>query len=422
MLQTDIAPGIQVLAVPDDRFQTVQLTAHFSVPLTAQTVAENALLPRLLARCCASYPDSMQFNRKLAMMYGAGVDGYSSVLGEMQTVQLSVSMLDDRFARNEPLFTEGLSLLCEMLFRPALTDGLFRAADLAEEKRRLAESIRADRNDLRTLALQNARKTMFAGEPYGLDRQGSAEQVEAVTAEQLTQAWKRLLKTARLTVILVGNGQPDAVTERLRTEFSAIDRAPIAPVLPTEHPVSALRTVEEPADAKQSKLVMGFSTTVREPQNTMPMRLAVMLYGGSATSRLFRNVREKQSLCYYCMARYDRNKGVMFVDSGVQAENAEKAQREILHQLAELQIGAFTDAELEEARLGLLDQLGTVSDSPTFMDRWYAAQNEPYQTPEEAAAAAEAVTRADIVADLQTWKPELVYLLKGEKGEKEDEA
>ena len=151
------------------------------------------------------------------------------------------------------------------------------------------------------------------------------------------------------------------------------------------------------------------------------MRLAVALYGGTATSRLFLNVRERLSLCYYCAARYDRFKGVMLVDSGVQRENAEKAQAEILHQLDELKAGRFTDDELEAARLSMLDQIGAVSDSPAYLDSWYAGQlYQPLQTPDDAARDAAAVTRADVIAALQTMQPELTYLLDGQSGKDGD--
>ncbi len=422
MKSETIAPGVQLIPVPDDRFQTVRIAAHFAVPLRAETAAEYALLPRLLTRCCADYPDDLAFSRRLAMLYGAGVGGTAQVIGETQQINVSVSLLDDRFVpQDAPILPECTRLLCRMIFDPALTDGVFRAEDLVEEQRRLAEEIRAERNDLRTLALQQARRLMFAGEPYGLDRQGTAGQVEALTAPQLTAAWQRLLRTARVTILAVGTVDPAQVAAPLREAFARIDRDPVAGTEPVVHVPAAPRTVTEPVAALQSKLVMGFATPVRAPQETMAMRLAVALYGGTATSRLFLNVRERLSLCYYCAARYDRFKGVMLVDSGVQRENAEKAQAEILHQLDELKAGRFTDDELEAARLSMLDQIGAVSDSPAYLDSWYAGQlYRPLQTPDDAARDAAAVTRADVIAALQTMQPELTYLLDGQSGKDGD--
>ena len=422
MKSETIAPGVQLIPVPDDRFQTVRIAAHFAVPLRADTAAEYALLPRLLTRCCAAYPDDLAFSRRLAMLYGASVGGTAGAIGETQQLNVSVALLDDRFVpQDTPILPECTRLLCQMLFDPALTDGLFRAEDLAEEQRRLAEEIRAERNDLRTRALQQARRRMFADEPYGLARQGTAEQVEALTAPQVTAAWQRLLRTARVTVLAVGAVDPAQAAAPLRGAFAQIDRAPVELPEPTVHVPSPPHTVTESAAALQSKLVMGFSTPVRAPQETMAMRLAVALYGGTATSRLFRNVRERLSLCYYCAARYDRFKGVMLVDSGIESENAEKAQAEILRQLDELKAGRFSDDELEAARLSMLDQLGTVSDTPTYLDSWYASQlYPPLQTPADAARAASAVDRADVIAALQTMQPELTYLLDGRSGKDGD--
>ena len=417
MTVIELGAGARMAAIADDRFQTVRISAHFMLPMQAKTAAAHAVLPRLLTRACADYPDFTAFNRKLAMLYGAGVYGSTRMTGETQVISVSLGMPDDRFLPDgAQVLDEGVQLLCRMLFAPALENGLFRAQDITEETRSLAEDIRAEFNDKRTYALRRSRQLMFDGEPYGINSQGTAEDVEALTAEEITAAWRTMLQTAQLTVTAVGSVHAETVADVFRAELEKQVRTPVQlqPVV-MKTPRATPNEVVERTDVQQAKMVLGFRSTMAEPQDMMALRLATVVLGGTPSSRLFQNVRERLSLCYYCAARCDWHKGVLMIDSGVQEDKAEEARTEILHQLTELQAGHFTEEELAIARRAMIDQFGTVSDSPAFLDNWYTEQLRSGEvlTPEQAEARVQAVTAEQVTAAIATVKPELFYLLAG---------
>jgi predicted Zn-dependent peptidase len=168
-------------------------------------------------------------------------------------------------------------------------------------------------------------------------------------------------------------------------------------------------------DVQQAKLVMGFRTGIPADGDTMALRLGTVILGGTPSSRLFKNVRERLSLCYYCAARCDWHKGVLMVDSGVQEDKAEQVRTEVLRQLEELQQGRFDPEELDIARRAMMDQFGSVSDSTGFLDSWYTDQLRTgrVMTPEEAEARVQEVTAAEIAQAMSGIRPELFYLLAG---------
>lgn len=413
-----LGAGAQLAVIRDDRFQTVRISAHFMLPVQADTAAAHAMLPRLLPRGCARYPDYTAFNRKLAMLYGAGIYGSVQVTGETQMINVSLGMIDDRFVPDgESVLAEGIRLLCDVIFDPVLDEqGWFRAEDVAEEKRNLAEEIRAEFNDKRSYALRRSREIMCAGEPYGAARQGTAEQVEALTPEEITVAWRTVLKTAPLTITAIGMVDAEAAAQVFSEALGKIERAPVELTgVVKKEPLQQPQEITERTDAQQAKLVLGFRSTMTDAEDTMALRLGTVVLGGTPSSRLFQNVRERLSLCYYCAARCDWHKGVMFIDSGVQEDKAEQAKEEILRQLKLLQNGEFDEEELNIARRAMLDQFGSVSDSTGFLDNWYTEQLRTgrIMTPEEAEARVQAVTAQEIAAALSTVKPELFYLLAG---------
>ena len=134
-------------------------------------------------------------------------------------------------------------------------------------------------------------------------------------------------------------------------------------------------TVREDMDIAQGKLVMGFRTgETTSPDEVDAMKMMVALYGGTPFSRLFQNVREKLSLCYYCAARYDKASGMMMVDSGVETGNEQKAQEEILRQLELVKQGAFDDAELDATVLTINNALKSTVDTLNGLENWYLTQ------------------------------------------------
>jgi predicted Zn-dependent peptidase len=163
---------------------------------------------------------------------------------------------------------------------------------------------------------------------------------------------------------------------------------------------------------------MGFRTggdLPMEQQNAT--RVMAALYGGTPFSKLFANVREKLSLCYYCAARYDRAYKAMLVDSGVEAANFQKAYDEILRQLQALSQGDFTDEELQNTKLLLKTSLRAVTDSLGAIESWYMTQilEGTEVSPQKEIEQVQAVTREDIIQAAGRVTLDTVYFLKGEE-------
>ena len=171
----------------------------------------------------------------------------------------------------------------------------------------------------------------------------------------------------------------------------------------------------------QAKLCMLF--TLGEPMRTEQLaavRLAMALYGGSVTSRLFLNVRERDHLCYYCSSSFQSFTGSMAVNSGVEHADAARAERAILKELADLCDGPITDDEFEDCRRGLLSGMQGVEDTLGGIETWYYIEvlrgGDPakVQTPAEARAALQAVTKDDVRAILRKLTLSVSYLLTKE--------
>ncbi|MBP5459319.1 MAG: insulinase family protein [Clostridia bacterium] len=411
------AEGFRVCSYQTGRFKTGLLSVNLVVPL-AGNVAEKALLPYLLASSCKAYPDLLSLNRRLAELYGAELSPSVSKHGEHLVLRLSMTAIGDRFAfEGEQLSVACAELLCKALFEPNVEDGAFAAADVERETRIMLDRLEAQKNNKRSYALKQMVELMCADEAFSKSALGTEEELKALTPEQLYRSWEDLLKTAFVQLQVVGDLNTDAVTDLFRSYFDRVEGRAVnkgeTVVLPFAEAVK--RGLEE-EEVQQSKLVLGFRCGIREPyENYAALRTFADLYGGGTYSRLFLNVREKQSLCYYCAARLLASKGILLVQSGVETENAEVAERAILQQLEEMQAGGITEEDLEKSKKSMEDFFLSIFDTPEELDGWLYSQvaDDVIQTPQELVTELKAVTLEEVLAAAKAVTLDTVFLLKG---------
>lgn len=416
--QRAICDGVNFRSIRDTKFKTMRISAHLIVPMSRQTAAENALLPFLLSRASREYPDFTKLGQRLAELYGASLNADVQKLGDLQMLSLSASGIADRYAlEGEAISGELAKLLCSILFDPPLVDGLFPEDGFEQEKRQTMELIDSEYSDKRTYARQRCEAIMCADEPYGVNRYGGKEDIARVERPALTAAWKRLLDTAKIELMVLGDCDPAPVYEGFRAAFETLGSRKTADcTTKVVRSAEKVNTVTEKMDVAQGKLVMGFRTGTATPDEEVPAtRLMAALFGGTPNSKLFLNVREKLSLCYYCSASYNSMKGIMLVQSGVEVKNMERAKEEILRQLDEVKQGNFDESEVEAAKMSLCNSYRTLSDSLGGLENWYLSQTfaSHSQQPEEAAAQINAVTRQEIIDAANRVTLDTVYCLVG---------
>ncbi len=416
MKTQEINEGVVFNSIYDNRFKTMKLTVNIFQPLSEDTVAANALLCYMLVRCCKKYPDFTTLSKKLGYLYGAELNGSVSKMGDMQCLNIAVSGLDERYALDgESISAQLGELLCEVLFNPKVEDNRFDEEDMLQEKRQLLDMIDSEFNDKRVYASQRLIENMCADELYGVSRCGTKEQINALTTEDVYNAWQDMLHNAHFEFTYVGASEPEKAINIINDSFKEINRTPIELSNDVIYTVFNENNITEEMDVAQSKLEIGFRTACAEPEKeAVATRLMCAILGGTATSKLFTNVREKKSLCYYCVSRFYRLKGIMVVESGVETENIEAAKSAILNEVEELKKGNITDFEIDSAKLAIVNSFRSIVDTVTGIASWYSTQimDASVDTPEEAAAKINAVTKDEIIAAAKKVQLDTVYVLK----------
>ena len=400
-----------------ERFKTGYVSVDFVMPLTAENATGMSLLSGVLSRGCRRYPRMDQISRLLAGYYGASFSITASKAGEMELLSFSFTHLDNEYAIDgEDLRAAMMDFLQEILFCPLIENEGFLPDYVEQEKVNLADKIKAQFNDKRIYAAERCKELMCAGEAYGIHEMGDPETLKGFDPQSLYRFYARMMREAYVVISSVGKdggGFLDPLAERFP------DRPGAMPETEIKGAAGSAKEIIEPMELNQSKLNLGYRLGQTALENGAACRLFNVLYGGSATSRLFMNVRERLSLCYYCSSNIDRFKNVMFVSSGVEAAKYEEARQEIESQLAAVAAGDFSQEELDHAKIYLIDSIRSLSDSESALASLMLSGTlrGVLQTPEQEIGEIEAVSRETVIAIAREAALDTVYFLKGVQGE-----
>ncbi len=415
-----IAKGVTLLGVEANHFKTNEIAINFALPLKEETAGINALLIHLLSRKNKEFDSMALLNKRLAYLYGASLSASVSKQGECQILKIGITCLDERFSLDGgSISLECVKLLTSLVFFPRLDDsGNFYEEDVRAEQRIIIEKIESEQNEKRLYVLRQAEALMFKDEPYGVDRYGTIEDVKAVTPQALLHAWHEMLDSAQVMITVVGDADFEEITSYLVSMFKTVNRHFRA--LGDAVFVSSCDEVKEKTeriDVKQGKLVLGFRVNMKPEDDLTPaMRTFCDVFGGGPYSKLFANVREKMSLCYYCSARYTRLKSYIMVQCGCNEENMDKAVNEILHQIEEIKRGNF-DEEFASSKIGLRDAILSVNDTPELLENWYSSQltSKEIKTPEKSAEENDDVTKEQAAYCASLLTLDTIYKLSAPK-------
>ena len=396
-----------------DHFKTNYFSADFILPLNEENATGMSLLAGVLSRGCSVFPEMNMISRYLAKNYGMSFSINADKAGELESLNFSFSFLDNAFAIDgEDIRAACFYLFRELILHPLVIDGGFKPEYVNQEKSNLCDRIDSIFNDKRQYALERCRAIMCEGEQYGVSAMGSKECVASFDECSLYAFFKKMVNEGLLIFSYAGKVKGTFLTELADLFFERDSSVPETEVVLSQREP---REIIEPMDLNQSKMNLGFRMGEYALHNGAAFRLFNVLYGGSASSKLFMNVREKLSLCYYCSSAIDRLKNVMFVISGVEADRFEEAREEVKVQLKAVADGDFSEEEFINAKNYLIDSIRGAYDSQSLMASMmlFGTLRDDLKTPEEDMKEINAVRREDLIKIAKEIQLDTVYLLKG---------
>ena len=419
--KVELQEGVTLYIRKSEQFKTVNFSVKWKTALDEKKSALRAVLANVLEESNGRYRSQTEFRNALDELYGTVLYTDAGKRGETHIVSLSAECVNDEYLSEGGVLEEVLSLIKTVIFDPNVVDGQFDETVVNREKRSVKERIRSLYDDKTRYAQKRMLELLRPDSAASAPSYGTEEDVDALTSADLFAAYESMLNEDEIDIYVVGDIDEDDMTEKIRSLLTFNSRKVHERQSATQQTATQetdVRHVREKQDMKQGKLHLGFSTpvTFRHPDYAK-MQMTNGVFGGFAHSKLFMNVREKESMAYYASSSYSSHYGLLYVMAGIDAELEEKAVKLINEQLTALQQGEITDLEMEQTKALLANGIKSAFDSARGQIEVFDQYKELDEnfTAETIIAGWESVTKDDVKNMASEIKLEIVYLLSGKE-------
>ncbi|MGG2109904.1 pitrilysin family protein [Lysinibacillus pakistanensis] len=412
------AKGVNLHIRQTTQFKTVNFSIKWRRALTAQNASERTVLTNVLQHSNGKYTTTAAFRSFLDDLYGTVLYFDTSKRGNEHTVLMNIETVNDQYLANTSVLNEVLGIIHTAIFEPNLENGVFKDSIVEREKKMVIQRIESIFDDKSRFAQVRLQQILRPNEPASISANGTVEDIQKISPTSLLEAYQSMLANDKIDIYVAGDINEDEIVAKLKKALPFTDRTPeeIPVVLPQQHPQNDY--VREQQEMKQGKMHIGFSTPVRfGDADFAKMQIFNGIFGGYPHAKLFMNVREKESLAYYASSSYASHYGLVFVVSGIEPKNEERALSLIKEQLAVMQAGEITDLELEQTKAMLTNQLKESLDSARGQIEIFDQYKD---LPEEFSVKTwankwKAVTKEDVVEVAKQVQLEAVYFLCGKE-------
>lgn len=417
-MEANLVNGVKVFVQPTEKFKTIQIEYKFRTAYDPQKAAARTLLKNILETNTKKYPTQSAMDRQMSWLYGATLSTRSQRYGKQHVLTFALQIVNDKFIMGDNrLFEEGVSFLNEVIFRPNLEDHHFHEPTFIREKQNLENYFASLAEDKAAYSQFKLNQLLYRNTGQAFLGLGDPVFLEQITPSGLLETYRDMIHLNQVDILFSGDVAGERVMQALELpELASRDEVAadifVAPTVGTE----VLRTEEE-QEVSQGKLYFGFASPLYYMGEHFYAGMVFNgLFGGFPHSKLFQNVREKESLAYAASSSMDFLRGNMSVSTGIDFKQKEKTEAIVLQQLEDMRAGDFQEDLIQQTKDMLINQFKQNDDHQSrslakiYQNRLLAGRD---VADEEWIAGVERVTKEDIVHVAQLQELKAVYFLKG---------
>lgn len=418
-ITTQLAKGVSLHIRQTSQFKTVNFSIKWRAPLSPEAAAERTVLSNVLQHSNEKFNTATAYRSYLDDLYGTVLYFDTSKRGQEHTVLLNVETVNDQFLNESNVLQEVLNLLHTAIFKPNLENGAFIPSIVEREKAIVLDRIKSVFDDKSRYAQHRLLQILRPNSAASTSANGNEEDVQAITVESLMNAYKSMIANDLIDIYVVGDIDLQVMEQKLKEVLPFEDRQTVnTGANRVKKPEKIEAYTKEQLDMKQGKLHIGYEIPVYFGDDNFPhVQIFNGIFGGYAHSKLFMNVRERESLAYYASSSYASHYGLLFVVSGIEPAKEQKAIEVIDEQLQAMRDGDITDLEMAQTKAMLTNQMKEALDSARGQIEIF----DQYKDLPEAfafemwAAKWQAVTKEDVQQIARLVEKQAVYFLCGKE-------
>lgn len=411
-----------IYKINSEKFKSIYFSINFTMPVNKRQISENALLSAVLGKSNKKFKTQKEIQMYLYSLYGANFDIGIEKFGDLYNIEFRGECINKKYLpNNTDVVNEVLEFLYDAIYNPNVLNGAFDEEVVEREKDFILNKIREVKDDKLRYGIRKMEELMCKDEPFSTYVYGDEDDIYKITSSDLYKRYNEVISNSCITFIISGNllGYED-IEEKVNNIFNnkLVSKLNYKGLIYNQKLNHIREVVEESQQTTQS--VLSYGLRINNPNSNDFYKLSVYnaLLGGTPSSKLFQNFREKESLAYTVRSRYYRFKDIIIIYAGIQKENYEKAKLVIENEINKIKDGEISDEEFEASKKSIISDLKEWNDSKIalskmFISNLFSLKNDSL-TLEQMVDKFEKVTKQDIIDIASKITIEKIYFLGGE--------
>lgn len=411
-----------IYKINSEKFKSIYFSINFTMPVNKRQISENALLSAVLGKSNKKFKTQKEIQMYLYSLYGANFDIGIEKFGDLYNIEFRGECINKKYLpNNTDVVNEVLEFLYDAIYNPNVLNGAFDEEVVEREKDFILNKIREVKDDKLRYGIRKMEELMCKDEPFSTYVYGDEEDIYKITSSDLYKRYNEVISNSCITFIISGNllGYED-IEEKVNNIFNnkLVSKLNYKDLIYNQKLNHNQEVVEESQQTTQSVLSYGLRINNSNSDDFYKLSVYNALLGGTPSSKLFQNFREKESLAYTVRSRYYRFKNIIIIYAGIQKENYEKAKLVLENEINKIKDGEISDEEFEASKKSIISDLKEWNDSKIalskmFISNLFSLKNDSL-TLEQMVDKFEKVTKQDIIDIASKITIEKIYFLGGE--------
>lgn len=344
--------SFNIYTIKTDRFKTSHLEVIFKNVLKKEEIGTYSFLADMLSEGCKKYPRKKDLITRFEELYKIVIYASTMRVGNVIDLHVSLDFINPEYIEDEGYIEDVIKTLFEVILNPNVCNDEFDLKTFNIVKERLRREINSLKENPVKQSIKEAIKTMDSNSPTSYEILGTIEELENITPAKLYNAYKSLRKNFKVDVFLIGNLDMDNVASLIKKYFK--NRYIVSDnfeVMVDNKETKKVKEKTMKSDNIQTNLVMLFNLkNLSELEKNITLNCFNYLYGsGGLTSKLYKSIREENSLCYAINSMYLKYDKLLMVQISLDNCNVKKAISLVKKELKSMQNGSFSEEEVRDA-------------------------------------------------------------------------
>lgn len=400
------------------KFKTITIKIMFSDQIKKEEITIRNVLTDLLLQSTKNYPSRRDMIIESENLYAADIFNNTRRFGNYISTSFIMQVLNDKYTEKGN-FEKAIEFFSEIIFNPDVSDGEFSEDKFKIVSNNCEIAMSTIKENPSNYATTRLNEEFSKDSPISYRMIGYIDDLKKITVKKLYKYYEDMIDSNHVDIFVAGDFDNIEMTKLVKKffKFRKIKKYKIPFSLDPLKERKRVLIKKEKNISTQSNLVIACPVgKLSEYEKNYPLVLANIILGGGVDSKLFQNVREKNSLCYTIFSSLNKLDNYITIKAGIDKENFNKTKGVIISSLEQLQKGKFNENDINVAKEIYANSIASLEEDPLqIINEYLTEQIIGFENYKERVKIMNNVKKREIVKAMKKIKIDTIFLLEGDE-------